>query len=448
LDAPSFPRLTAREFSKNGVLEFLATFGPGEKPPVKPVPGAFVSGNFLFGPSKIITEVPYDPFLYFYGEEISMSARLWTHGWDLFAPNEVVIYHQYIRKGEPRHWGHHTEWWMRDKLAHARVRHLLGTELSSDPEVTVELEKYGLGSKRSVAEYERFCGVNFKAKTISDNAKKGIFPATTATVMSVATLARTLKQSSNKPAPPAPTVRPAQGQPAQTPRAIGPEPVRMTKVGKMWVIEGDRLFAAWFEKTGDKFSPEIVETACSFVTNFAVAVDVGAHYGSVTRQIAPRFGRVYAYEPAFDTFACLQRNIETYPNIACFNLALGDHEGRVSVGYSAETAKYLGTAQEAQRANTGCRQILGDGDIAMTTLDSLSLTDVGLIKIDVEGYEYSVLRGARKLIAACGPVILIEDKGLGRLFGLKGNECRVLLDALGYRVAATSPYGDFVYIRN
>lgn len=47
----------------------------------------------------MVQEVPYDPHLpfLFFGEESSMAARLWTHGWDFFSPPHHVIYHLWSR---------------------------------------------------------------------------------------------------------------------------------------------------------------------------------------------------------------------------------------------------------------------------------------------------------------------------------------------------------------
>jgi Glycosyltransferase (GlcNAc) len=44
--------------------------------------------------------VPYDPHIYFTREEISLELRRWTTGWDLFVPNEPVVYHHYANAGQ------------------------------------------------------------------------------------------------------------------------------------------------------------------------------------------------------------------------------------------------------------------------------------------------------------------------------------------------------------
>ena len=53
-----------------------------------------------------VRQVPFDPFLpwIFMGEEISMSARLWTAGYDIFSPTVNVLNHYYVRRHYPKFW--------------------------------------------------------------------------------------------------------------------------------------------------------------------------------------------------------------------------------------------------------------------------------------------------------------------------------------------------------
>lgn len=56
--------------------------------------------------SSLVIEVPFDPFLpwIFMGEEIIMSTRLWTAGYDIFAPSQSVVGHMYNRPHQPKFW--------------------------------------------------------------------------------------------------------------------------------------------------------------------------------------------------------------------------------------------------------------------------------------------------------------------------------------------------------
>lgn len=169
--------LIAYRFNEHGILLFHTRSLPVAAAPATPMPSAFLSGNCLFAPSSAFDEVPYDPSLYFHGEEISLAVRLWTHGWDLFAPNYLFMYHDYsTNRGRPRNWDDNRDWTSLNRRSFARVRHLLGIELSSDPEVVADLDRYGLGQVRSLSEYEAFADVRFARRHIGPRACDGRFP--------------------------------------------------------------------------------------------------------------------------------------------------------------------------------------------------------------------------------------------------------------------------------
>jgi Rps23 Pro-64 3,4-dihydroxylase Tpa1-like proline 4-hydroxylase len=166
--------MAAKEFEDNGIL--LMHGKPGFRInhlPDRPIPGAFASACMYFAPSRIIKDVPYDPNLYFFGEEISLAVRFWTHGYELFHPNKLVIYHDWDRTKRKTHFDDHKEWPKQNDIAFARVRHMLGTEESKDKEVTKDLDKYGLGKARTLAEYEAYSGVSFTIRAFTLQAARG-----------------------------------------------------------------------------------------------------------------------------------------------------------------------------------------------------------------------------------------------------------------------------------
>jgi [Skp1-protein]-hydroxyproline N-acetylglucosaminyltransferase len=71
-------------------------------PPYAP----FVAAGFFFTYGDFLYEVGFDPFLpwIFMGEEISLSARLWTSGYDIFSPTINVLNHYYVRRHYPKFW--------------------------------------------------------------------------------------------------------------------------------------------------------------------------------------------------------------------------------------------------------------------------------------------------------------------------------------------------------
>lgn len=169
--------MAAKEFDKHGILLMHGRPAyPASKPlPEKPMPGAYISANMIFGPSRIIEAVPYDPHLYFFGEEISLAVRLWTHGYNIYHPNRLITYHYWDRSKRRTHFDDHSQWPKQNEKAFARVRHLLGTEQSRDLEVLAELDSFGLGSRRSLSEYQEYSGIDFSRKTIAPHALEGVY---------------------------------------------------------------------------------------------------------------------------------------------------------------------------------------------------------------------------------------------------------------------------------
>ncbi|MFO0389798.1 MAG: GlcNAc-transferase family protein [Alphaproteobacteria bacterium] len=169
--------MCADRFSEHGILLMRGkpAFSTKQPLPEKPIAGAFASACVLFGPSSIIQDVPYDPNLYFFGEEISLAVRLWTHGYELFHPNKPVIYHDWNRGKRKTHFSDHKDWTVQNNKSYARVRHMLGVVQSVDTEITKDLNVYGLGTARTLEEYQEYSGVNFAAQTIADFAHAGMF---------------------------------------------------------------------------------------------------------------------------------------------------------------------------------------------------------------------------------------------------------------------------------
>ena len=155
------------QFNENGVLVYQSDTYPMDKKPSAPISSAFVSANFLFGPCEAFRTVPYDPYLYFFGEEVTLSARLWTHGWDFYAPNEVLLYHDYTNgRDRPRHWHDHSSSERLDELSVQRIHYLLSGESVKDTEALQDITDYQLGDARRFADYEAFAKVDFRQQKI------------------------------------------------------------------------------------------------------------------------------------------------------------------------------------------------------------------------------------------------------------------------------------------
>jgi [Skp1-protein]-hydroxyproline N-acetylglucosaminyltransferase len=146
-----------------------------------PRPSLFWASGFSFSRSQLLKEVPYDndiPHLFF-GEEISMALRMFTHGWDTFTPSDAVVYHLWDRSYRPTVREHFSEAKQREKLrSQQKVRSLLGMEgMEEDDKKKTKnyasAEIYGLGSSRSLEEFEEHCGVSFKNRVVHSRGARG-----------------------------------------------------------------------------------------------------------------------------------------------------------------------------------------------------------------------------------------------------------------------------------
>ena len=134
----------------------------------------FAAGGFVFADALLVKEVPFDPYLdyIFDGEEITYSARMWTHGWDIYSPSENLLFHYYYRWGANRVWSvPNNNWYPKQLQSAKRIQYMLGSTKANTTErlvpldtadrlVTRELDKYGMGKERSIEEYWRFAKVD------------------------------------------------------------------------------------------------------------------------------------------------------------------------------------------------------------------------------------------------------------------------------------------------
>lgn len=141
----------------------------------------FFAGGFCFSDSEIIKDVPYDKIIYFTGEEISMATRLWTFGYDLFAPHKILVYHLYrlddinLKANRVIITENDALWQIRDAIARKRVAHLFRSQVSNDERVLSKIDQYNFGNKRSLRDYERFSGVDFRNLKVREKTKHGFF---------------------------------------------------------------------------------------------------------------------------------------------------------------------------------------------------------------------------------------------------------------------------------
>lgn len=136
----------------------------------EPKRNAFVAGGFIFASAELFQQIPWDPNIYFYGEEITFALRAWSHGWDIYTPHICLIYHYYSRQEAVKHSSDHKQWHELAQKSNKRVWHLVGTELSSDVDIEPQFQ---LGVERDLKSYQVFSGVNFETLNINTKASNG-----------------------------------------------------------------------------------------------------------------------------------------------------------------------------------------------------------------------------------------------------------------------------------
>jgi FkbM family methyltransferase len=170
-------------------------------------------------------------------------------------------------------------------------------------------------------------------------------------------------------------------------------------------------------------------------------VDVGANIGIYTRflsRLVASSGRVHAFEPAPMNFKHLQKNVGAFSNTLLNQKAVGERTGSIKLFFSNELNVDHRTFDSGDK-----REII---DVPVVSLDEyFNAGDrVDLIKIDVQGYELSVLQGAKRVLEDNPDIkILMEfwPYGLSKA-AVPSLQVINLINSLGFEIRTTSdPFG-------
>lgn len=152
-------------------------------------------------------------------------------------------------------------------------------------------------------------------------------------------------------------------------------------------------------------------------------LDIGANIGNVSQALVAAGHEVRAFEPQPEVYNCLIKNIKPE---WCLNVGLGDRN----------TEMFMPALDYSKKGNFGGISIGGNSGITVkvNTLDSYNFENVGVMKIDVEGFEEKVLRGAVETIKRCKPIIYLEADRQEKLVSLAA-----YLKELGYSHKSHNP---------
>ena len=156
-------RTSFDRFIPEGAVSFLPESIPNWKELTEPVPARFYSAHYCFTLGDFSYEVQHNPEYYFHGEEISIAARAYTWGYDLFHPHKVLIWHEYTRKGRTKQWDDDKKW--SDKNSHS---HLTNRKLFGMDGLTQEGHDgpFGFGLVRTLRDYEKYAGLLFEKRAV------------------------------------------------------------------------------------------------------------------------------------------------------------------------------------------------------------------------------------------------------------------------------------------
>lgn len=176
-------KMVADKFTSTGTILFYPHAIPEWESLTSPIPARFVSGHFYFTLGIHCEEYKYDPNIYFAGDEISLSIRSYTLGYDLYHPHKIIVWHEYTREGRTKHWTDFNQenvkrglvdrvWYDMDIDSKRRLRHMLQEEYHED----IDLGEYGLGTVRTHKDYENYAGINFSLRKLHPDTINGKNP--------------------------------------------------------------------------------------------------------------------------------------------------------------------------------------------------------------------------------------------------------------------------------
>ena len=224
----------------------------------------------------------------------------------------------------------------------------------------------------------------------------------------------------------------------------------MTEFGGWRFPAGERHLPGWMKKVNDRrddarnkdsrllYQGSKYRRALQYVSGREGAVDIGGHVGLWSWQMALDFARVWAFEPMPEHRLCYEHNMRHLRNWTLFPFALGEKPGTVHVR----------TRTPGSSGDTGV-DLSGNGlQVKCVTLDEFDLAPVNFIKVDCEGFEVFVLRGAVNTIMRNKPTIIVEQKpetGMEKNYGIGAKDAVAYLKSLGMRQVAEMA-GDHVMI--
>lgn len=225
--------------------------------------------------------------------------------------------------------------------------------------------------------------------------------------------------------------------------------INMKKIGQWFLTDEEQelenpmySFASYNKIGSNAWQGDYLEYLLDFVPKDRRrnCIDVGASYGFFTASFANVFENVFAFEINPFVNDCLIKNMLGLDNIKIMNTGLSNCKSTVELSVNLN----LTGSGSINYCDVNNYKLTGVTD----TLDNFNLTDVDLIKVDVEGHELSVLQGAIETIKQSSPILVVE------LFTYRNKacdqnrkDCISFLKNLDYEIMDVRQH-DFVFQRS
>ena len=216
------------------------------------------------------------------------------------------------------------------------------------------------------------------------------------------------------------------------------------KIKDYFIPDEDKTYDPYLAKY-DHYQAAQRNRALAQVNNWGLAIDIGANIGLWSRDLTNYFDKTICFEPNSNCIECLKKNIIIEKAII-YNHALGSKNeekelftpnnsggssfiNKTKIGFNSDGSKIYG-----KWPNGINRQL-----VKVKKLDDYKFTKVDFIKIDVQSYEYEVLKGARKTLELNSPILCIEEDNIKNSKAIKflENHNYVILDVILKEVILT-----------
>lgn len=196
-----------------------------------------------------------------------------------------------------------------------------------------------------------------------------------------------------------------------------------------WVIEGDTHVSKWvIESRRLDHDQNTLPILFKYVRPGDYVLDIGANIGDHTVAYSDWVGskgKVTAFECGYEANACLRNNMRGRENVVILDMALWSSDGWLNFN---EDNKNFG-ASFVMKSNVSSHE----SPVKCMDLDSITLERVDFMKIDAEGAESEILRGAEDTIGKFKPIICMEVNGFAlKRAGSSEEELLNIIKSFGY----------------